>query len=411
MTLLGTAISALCVTSSALAQCAYVVEPFPPTEAFSPFIVDTADDGSAAGSYEFFGLPGKKVARWTSSGDLIPMQLPVGSGLLEGQGLGIGEDGTVTGRGWDTVTSNKLVIWRPDGSIDVFQPIPGMDFHTALPREDGCVLGQWNDPAVGILTPYIYCDGELMPLPAGLAEVHGGFRALSPSGLVTGQWYEQARVVDSRPFLWLGGPDDPAVPLPFPPIVKWSRGIDVNALGHIALIGQPPPGRGGISYWLSFYWRDGAYEAVEPLPGNVATRILDANEVGQLLGRSEGGTSPNRQILWQNGLTMKLTDLVTFGTGQQGGDATAITENGTIYYTGGNGKLYRLKPQSVVPADIDINCVVDARDLELLFASWGATWPKGGSSMGVYGLRRADVNGDGTIDGYDLAEILGAWTG
>ena len=51
----------------------------------------------------------------------------------------------------------------------------------------------------------------------------------------------------------------------------------------------------------------------------------------------------------------------------------------------------------VVPGDLDGNGKVDGVDLALLLGDWD------GSGVG-------DINGDGIVDGIDLAILLGAWT-
>jgi hypothetical protein len=43
--------------------------------------------------------------------------------------------------------------------------------------------------------------------------------------------------------------------------------------------------------------------------------------------------------------------------------------------------------------------VVNAQDLAVMLAAWGTASPE------------ADVNGDGIVDGKDLAILLGSWNG
>ena len=49
------------------------------------------------------------------------------------------------------------------------------------------------------------------------------------------------------------------------------------------------------------------------------------------------------------------------------------------------------------PADIDGDGVVNGLDLAVVLAAWGSSHPV------------ADFNGDGQVDGQDLAVILAAW--
>jgi hypothetical protein len=48
------------------------------------------------------------------------------------------------------------------------------------------------------------------------------------------------------------------------------------------------------------------------------------------------------------------------------------------------------------PADLDGNGSVDGLDLAALLANWG-------------GAGQGDIGGDGTVDGVDLAAVLAAW--
>jgi hypothetical protein len=53
------------------------------------------------------------------------------------------------------------------------------------------------------------------------------------------------------------------------------------------------------------------------------------------------------------------------------------------------------------PADLDGDGVVNGFDLALLLGMWGVC-PKAGACP-------ADLNGDGTVNGFDLAILLGSW--
>ena len=63
--------------------------------------------------------------------------------------------------------------------------------------------------------------------------------------------------------------------------------------------------------------------------------------------------------------------------------------------------MYLLRPIGVVPADVDINCRVDANDLSYVVRCWGPVGPTT--------AERADVNGDGLSDAL-VRDYLGAVT-
>jgi hypothetical protein len=52
--------------------------------------------------------------------------------------------------------------------------------------------------------------------------------------------------------------------------------------------------------------------------------------------------------------------------------------------------------------DITLDCAIDQRDLLLLPEHWGP--------VTTLSLKRADVDGDGVVDGYDLVRVLAAWS-
>jgi len=74
------------------------------------------------------------------------------------------------------------------------------------------------------------------------------------------------------------------------------------------------------------------------------------------------------------------------------------------YSAGGSMEVSSQGTTCAVLGDIDGNGAVDAADLGLLLAAWGACHgPRGGPCA-------ADLDGDGVVDGVDLGLLLGAWS-
>jgi 5'-nucleotidase / UDP-sugar diphosphatase len=75
--------------------------------------------------------------------------------------------------------------------------------------------------------------------------------------------------------------------------------------------------------------------------------------------------------------------------------------NGTIstaqYPEGGEGRIVRFTPNPAFPQDINGDGVVNGLDLASLLADWGT------------GAARSDMNDDGKVDGFDLGILLSAW--
>jgi hypothetical protein len=76
--------------------------------------------------------------------------------------------------------------------------------------------------------------------------------------------------------------------------------------------------------------------------------------------------------------------------------------NGTIsaadYPSGGEGRIVRLSPTAAMPADINGDGVVNGADLAFVIGDWGSASP------------RSDMNRDGSVDGVDLGLVLAHWT-
>jgi 5'-nucleotidase len=76
--------------------------------------------------------------------------------------------------------------------------------------------------------------------------------------------------------------------------------------------------------------------------------------------------------------------------------------NGTIsaadYPSGGEGRIVRLSPTAAMPADINGDGVVNGADLAFVLGDWGSASP------------RSDMNRDGSVDGVDLGLVLAHWT-
>ena len=64
--------------------------------------------------------------------------------------------------------------------------------------------------------------------------------------------------------------------------------------------------------------------------------------------------------------------------------------------------IYQVVPSCDLPSDLDGDCLVDAGDLAILLAAWGACPAKGACV--------ADIDGNGSVDALDLAQLLSDWS-
>ncbi len=107
----------------------------------------------------------------------------------------------------------------------------------------------------------------------------------------------------------------------------------------------------------------------------------------------------NDQILVQEGVTM--IDGVIIDTIASGQDAFVMSDNGKwIIFEGtlADGRDGAFSIQIGNPADLNGDGFVNGSDLATLLAQFG-------------GPGSADLNGDGVVNGSDLAQLLAAWTG
>jgi hypothetical protein len=407
-------IAAAAVSTSAAAQCGYVVEIVPdpcPDNSAIPAFRQLQDGDQGVGWMRICGSLSERAFHWTE-GAFLQLPMPQGYGIQSTRALGIGRDGTIAGSGERPAAGDKLlVVWRTDGTVQVVVTEEHSLVARAVVRPDGMVLGEFNyskSPRFS-LRPFIVQDGTLQDVPGFLQEVGGGFSDVAESGAATGRWYVESSVVDAKPFLWFGGAKGEVVSLPTPPGSAYAMGVAVDSLGRIVIEGRKPPSPEGQPF-TAYFWEAGLFESVLPPEGYTGVRPRDGNSVGQIVGVVQGGVPNNAPFLWQHGTTRRLTDLAVFSPLTTPSTVWAINDEGVIVCWGAAGRVVLMRPVGVVPADIDIDCRVGVHDLEEIFASWGATWPKDGNPLGVRGIRRADVNGDGTVDAFDLAEVLAAWS-
>ncbi|MDZ4755866.1 MAG: dockerin type I domain-containing protein [Phycisphaerae bacterium] len=326
-------------------------------------------------------------------------------GFVDAATYRISDDGTITGYGYVGSTELlKLIVWRPDGSVEVHE-IGGAEgsVTTGVTRSDGVIFGEYQGGPGG-LDPFILNIDGPDELPGAFAGAHGGMRDVSAGGLVTGRWFEKSFLFDAKPFIWAAAPRGRGafVVLPTPPGLQYGWGMRIDDFGRVAGSGQMVSKDPFQAHWQAFYCENGAYTMLGTLPGDLNSRVRDANSVGQVVGQSSLlGSSNGLPFLWQHGVMVPLSSLVTLPGIHYPRLVSAVNDKGTIAVNS-ISKMFIMRPLGVVPSDIDLNCKVNVDDLKLLLECWGdaATSP----------VKHADINGDGFVNASDLSELLGAWT-
>jgi hypothetical protein len=157
----------------------------------------------------------------------------------------------------------------------------------------------------------------------------------------------------------------------------------------------------------TFYWDGSRLTPIGPNEGAEYTTGAGMNELGQIIGRTGvfGGVAGlSYPFIWQNGQFTDLRTLTTLPEGFKLNWGLKPLNNGMLFCEATNrGKFIGviLRPQTTAE-DVNVDCRVNELDLGFIFEEWG--------SVDALSVRRADVNGDGFVDAYDLGAVLGAWS-
>lgn len=186
--------------------------------------------------------------------------------------------------------------------------------------------------------------------------------------------------------------------------------IDVK-VQQIAFFGQPVSrpwlvelrdfdGATGGYPWNSVWFLFGPISATTH--GSWSTFSVTFDPRAATLPPGWGGTGAEDPVTFEP----TLPPGVTFAEVLAGVDAVAFTTLQPGMFFGFTDFDLRLDNISITrtvgpPADLDGDGLVNGADLAALLAAWGPCPPKGGCP--------ADLDGDGSVDGADLAALLSAW--
>ncbi len=392
----------LAAANMAMAQCQYEAIPIPEpcNGAWTPLGLNGNEQPTVVGSQIGCDSANPRPFKWVSGAQPIYLTVPTGLGIAGARGQIVSDDGKIVGAANMLATSyDNLAVWNIDGSFQMFEPagMPANVNSFAL-RSDGAVLGEYSNGFENGTKGYILKDGVYLPLPAVLAKTQGGFWDVNRSGLATGRQFAESWN-DAQPFLWDGTNPVELLGLPAGHSYAWPDKID--CLGRVAGRARQIVRGNPIPPFSAFVWDSGKYTLLGTLPGHVDSRVSDSNDVGQIVGLSKPQSGSPRAYLWQHGEMKNLASVVVPALGEPFLGVYAINERGEIT-ANTLQQMYLLRPLGIVPADVDLNCRVDAADIQAIFRSWGP--------VNARTPMRTDINSDGNVDAADLAEVLGNWT-
>lgn len=350
----------------------------------------------------YFSCPGgdDRAFLWISERDDFVI-VPTPPGTLASRALDVNDQRVVVG--WADMIGDSLAyvafLYDRGDVVPLGVPAGGNISEAEAVNSSRQVVGYWGNVMTGKppFSAFLWQDGSMSDL---LLPVGPDARAadINDRGHITG-WMGTATHLDSRAFVWNDGEvtELPAIPGGFT-----SAGSALNDLGDVVGIGRvrDPDSKFGEA-WRGFAWINGQMIALEPPSDYSESYASDINNARQVVGNL--GPYAKRGIIWQHGTMTPLSELVRPAIPIL--YASAINDAGQIAAYGevNNDVFAVLLTPTVRPVgDLDGDCHVGLRDLLSLLQSWGPC--NEGKAC------RADFNGDGVIDGHDLAELLRNWT-
>ena len=340
-----------------------------------------------------------QIVRWTEAGGLEQITSECCYGLYGP--VGISSDGsTIWGESWR---------WTTKGGFEVLSTLLPGDYHVFGCTSDGrTITGIRGSYGIDELDIFRWTVGEgvpeILPRPAGNPLGYFYFNTISGDGSTIGGMAQGPDYTGSAVVIGSNGVINLTPTQSQSNLVK-----DLSDDGSVAVgMASLPPNILSAFRWTA----QGGMEAIVPL-GDARACNADGTIIGG--GRIESG-SPDL-IAWIRIGDQPCTDLRDYLVAEQGlGEALEgwwletvqdISADGrTIVGSGINpegcdqGFLVRLDlPGGNDIADMNGDGVVNAEDLAVVLAAWGAS---GGP---------ADMNRDGMVNSADLAIVLSRWTG
>jgi len=370
-------------------------------------------------------------------------------------GGAINDNGVVVGHYVDCAFNDNPFMWSEEtGFVQIPLP-PGV--LEAEPRDinsNGEIVGSLVRPDLGETHAFHWKEGVWTELPSLPGYPIARAKAINDEGLIVGEAFDPNAI--AKPFRavqWHNGVIS-LVDLPLGPnsyaedvnrdasiVGLMGDAITTTSLGFLQSKGMTteiPPVSGGHSCEAravnnhnmvtgrtrfivksgpapdhSWVLENGKLTDLGLLPeADHRTIAFDIHDASQIVGSSigiENGT--DKPFLWQHGEIRDLRELIVdLPTGAFLSRALTINHRGEIVVedTGSTIRLLVLAPLDRPLGDVNIDCVVDERDLITVLGDWGPD--KEGHLADMVTNETFQPPGDGVVDGADLAVVLGNWT-
>jgi probable HAF family extracellular repeat protein len=333
--------------------------------------------------------------------------IPRPPGVPSARAAGINNVGGLNGAGMVVgsmrFTDNRDRAFLFDGTQTINLGIPpGMNNAGADAINDGGeIVGAVHNSITGPLTPCRWHNGAITLLRTPL-NYNGSATDINSLGVIVGSFSEPHLPPNSHAFRYRDGAMED---LGFPSGADEASAGAINDRGQIAMNAGYDETVPPYIYSRGFIWTDGALTEVGILPGYDACGVRDLNDLGQAVGSCVNiavyGT-PDAPFLWDNGIQVRLEELIRHDPPLRVLEAKAINNAGQIAAIVdsdiiGIGGAAILTPVPQSPSDLTKDCVTDHEDLTFLLGDWGLAGTP------------ADLNGDGIVNVLDLLLLLASW--
>ncbi len=332
---------------------------------------------------------------WTVEGGFVALPLP--PGVSEAFAHDVNNDGEIVGSLFrDDVGTRafryKDGVWTelpPTGSGTGARANAVSDNGWAVGHRDtgrGSVAIRWRDDVVEVYQPR---SGDS-------AHANDVNESVSAVGQTVGHLQGSQRA-----FWWFG---HTVIQIPPLPGGDTSDAVAINDLSTIVGTSAIPV-EGGAGERRSWFFEDGVQIDLGTLPDASRVSAEDINDARQIVGRASGvENNTSTPFLWQHGQMFDLESLIVKPpSGKNLSTARAINNNGWIAIDG-----IVLAPVGRTLGDVNIDCIVDERDLIAVLEDWGhdkLNHPTDQVTSATF-----QPPADGIVDAADLAVVLGNWS-
>ena len=359
------------------------------------------DHGVVTGYYNCIaGTPRPFI--WSEEMGFVAIPLP--PGISEATPADINDNNEIVGMVNNHTSGGVRGFLFADGEWITFTPLNGniADQSVALAVNDNTeVMGTRGSPGP---LGFHWHKGIFTDIPSPIGGTVRGF-AINTTGIAAGQLSGP-----DHAFWWDGVVHDLGTLLGG----DSARAEGITTRNELAGGASLPKERGQlVGSSRAILWKEGAVTNLGIVAGSEHSHALDLNETLQVVGISSGGGLV--PFFWQHGEIHDIRDLVINPQPdlilQR---AIGITNDGKILVKGQKVSVgdvgFLLTPIGSMLGDVNIDCVVDERDLVAVLDDWAPQGGKEGHRTDIVSSASFQPPGDGRVDAADLAVVLGNWT-